>query len=405
MALNLVKSYSTNNDQSPFDDVKQRRIGINCCNLVVGGGERKQKQKKKSRETSVSAMAASPPLSSKFNGISDDLKIILDANMDEAPARRRAREAFKDIQLSIDHCLFKIPTQGLKMDERYEKNSRGLEIFSKTWLPESSPPKALICFCHGYADTCTFFFEGIARKLASAGYGVCAMDYPGFGLSDGLHGYIESFDGLVDDVIENYSKIKEKPEFRALPSFLFGQSMGGAVALQVHFKQPNAWNGAVLLAPMCKIADDMYPPFILTQILITLAMVFPKSKLVPQKDLAKLSFRENVELTVYNVISYKDKPRLKTAVEMLHTTDKIASRLEEVSFPLLILHGEADKVTDPSISKALYEKASSTDKKLLLYKDSYHSLLEGEPDEVIFRVFDDITSWLDKRSMNESNQT
>lgn len=72
---------------------------------------------------------------------------------------------------------------------------------------------------------------------------------------------------------------------------------------------------------------------------------------------------------------------------------------------MLILHGEADKVTDPSISKALYEKASSTDKKLLLYKDSYHSLLEGEPDEVIFRVFDDITSWLDKRSMNESNQT
>lgn len=34
------------------------------------------------------------------------------------------------------------------------------------------------------------------------------MDYPGFGLSDGLHGYIENFDQLVDDVIEHYSKIK-----------------------------------------------------------------------------------------------------------------------------------------------------------------------------------------------------
>ncbi|KAJ1405711.1 Alpha/Beta hydrolase fold [Sesbania bispinosa] len=31
-------------------------------------------------------------------------------------------------------------------------------------------------------DTCTFYFEGIARKLASSGYGVFAMDYPGFGL-------------------------------------------------------------------------------------------------------------------------------------------------------------------------------------------------------------------------------
>ena len=34
------------------------------------------------------------------------------------------------------------------------------------------------------------------------------MDYPGFGLSEGLHSYIRSFDQLVDDVIEHYSKIK-----------------------------------------------------------------------------------------------------------------------------------------------------------------------------------------------------
>lgn len=51
-------------------------------------------------------------------------------------------------------------------------------------------------------------FVGIARKLASSGYGVFAMDYPGFGLSEGLHGYIPSFDSLVDDVIEHFSKIR-----------------------------------------------------------------------------------------------------------------------------------------------------------------------------------------------------
>lgn len=34
------------------------------------------------------------------------------------------------------------------------------------------------------------------------------MDYPGFGLSEGLHGYIPSFDVLVDDVIEQYRLIK-----------------------------------------------------------------------------------------------------------------------------------------------------------------------------------------------------
>lgn len=52
------------------------------------------------------------------------------------------------------------------------------------------------------------FCSGIARRIAASGYGVYAMDFPGFGLSEGLHGYIPSFDDLVDDVIEYYTKIK-----------------------------------------------------------------------------------------------------------------------------------------------------------------------------------------------------
>jgi alpha-beta hydrolase superfamily lysophospholipase len=69
----------------------------------------------------------------------------------------------------------------------------------------------------------------------------------------------------------------------------------------------------------------------------------------------------------------------------------------------VILHGEADIITDPSVSEALYEKAKSLDKKLILYKDAYHSLLEGESDELIFQVFDDIISWLDKHSIRNTS--
>ncbi|KAK3012525.1 hypothetical protein RJ639_009098 [Escallonia herrerae] len=98
----------------------------------------------------------------KFKGVTirEEVLKLLDANMDQVEARRRAREAFKDIQLSIDHCLFKVPHEGLKMKESYEVNSRGLEVFLKSWLPETCPPKAVVYFCHGYGDTCTFFVEG-----------------------------------------------------------------------------------------------------------------------------------------------------------------------------------------------------------------------------------------------------
>lgn len=49
------------------------------------------------------------------------------------------------------------------------------------------------------------------------------------------------------------NSITENPEFRTLPCFLFGESLGGAVALKMHLKQPNAWSGACLVAPMCKV--------------------------------------------------------------------------------------------------------------------------------------------------------
>ncbi|KAJ0771002.1 putative 2-acylglycerol O-acyltransferase [Helianthus annuus] len=326
----------------------------------------------------------------KVEELTGELQEILNANMDDVKQRRRAREAFKDIQLNIDHVLFK----------SYEVNSKGVEIFSKSWLPETGSPKAVICFCHGYGDTCTFFFEGIARKFASSGYGVLAMDFPGFGLSEGLHGYIPSFDGLVDDVIEHYSKIKENPELRDLPRFLMGESMGGAVAIKVHLKQPEFWNGAVLVAPMCKIADDVVPPWAVKTFLIGVAKVLPKYKLVPQKDLGDMAFRDPKKkpLTSYNVIAYKDRPRLGTAMELLNTTQDIENQLEKISLPLLILHGKDDIVTDPSVSKALYEKAKSSDKKLNLYDGCCHALLEGETDDIILSVFNDIISWLDEHS-------
>jgi acylglycerol lipase len=66
------------------------------------------------------------------------------------------------------------------------------------------------------------------------------------------------------------------------------------------------------------------------------------------------------------------------------------------------MHGEADIITDPSASKPLYQKAKVKDKKLCLYKDAFHTLLEGEPDETILHVLDDIVSWLDDHSITKN---
>ena len=41
-----------------------------------------------------------------------------------------------------------------------------------------------------------------------------------------------------------------------LPRYIMGQSMGGAIALKVHLKEPNTWDGVILVAPMCKVSHS-----------------------------------------------------------------------------------------------------------------------------------------------------
>ncbi|CAN1257745.1 Caffeoylshikimate esterase [Linum perenne] len=66
--------------------------------------------------------------------------------------------------------------------------------------------------------------------------------------------------------------------------------------------------------------------------------------------------------------------------------------------PFLLLHGQDDRVTEKSISKQLFDVASSRDKTIKLYDGMWHGLLYGELPENIDIVFKDITEWLDQRS-------
>jgi acylglycerol lipase len=57
--------------------------------------------------------------------------------------------------------------------------------------------------------------------------------------------------------------ISEKPENREKKKFLYGISMGGSVALLLNRKEPAYWDGAVLLAPMCKVLIFPLEPAVL----------------------------------------------------------------------------------------------------------------------------------------------
>ncbi|XP_035833752.1 caffeoylshikimate esterase-like isoform X4 [Helianthus annuus] len=248
----------------------------------------------------------------------------------------------------------------MEYQEEYIKNSRGVQLFTCRWLPLSSP-KALVFLCHGYGMECGDFMKGCGTKLANYGYAVFGIDYEGHGRSMGARCYIKKFDDIVNDCCNYFKLVSGKDEYKNKKRFLYGESMGGAVALLVHKKDVHFWHGAVLVAPMCKIRG--------------------------------------------NKLIYQEKPRLKTALELLRTSMSLEHTLSEVTIPFFVLHGEADTVTDPEVSKALYAQASSKDKTIKLYPGMWHGLTAGETDHNIDIVFGDIISWLDKRSSDDRTTT
>lgn len=290
--------------------------------------------------------------------------------------------------------------------EEYVRNSRGVQLFTCRWLP-FSPAKALVFLCHGYGMECSDFMKGCGTRLANYGYAVVGIDYEGHGRSMGARCYIKKFENIVNDCSDFFKSICGQEEYRDKRRFLYGESMGGAVALLIHRKDPAFWHGAVLVAPMCKISEKVKPHPVVISMLTTVEDIIPKWKIVPTKDVIDSTFKDPVkrEEVRGNRLIYQDKPRLKTALEMLRTSMNLEDSLSQVTIPFFVLHGEADTVTDPEVSRALYERASSVDKTIKLYAGMWHGLTSGEPDSNIEAVFADIISWLDRRSEDESTVT
>ncbi|MCI00154.1 monoglyceride lipase, partial [Trifolium medium] len=129
-------------------------------------------------------------------------------------------------------------------------------------------------------------------RLACAKYAVYGIDYEGHGRSEGVRCYIKKFNNIVNDCYDFFKSISVLQEYKGKARFLYGESMGGAVSLLLHQKDPSFWDGAVLVAPMCKISEKVKPHQIVINILTKVEDIIPKWKIVPTKDVINLAFKD-----------------------------------------------------------------------------------------------------------------
>jgi alpha-beta hydrolase superfamily lysophospholipase len=149
---------------------------------------------------------------------------------------------------------------GVTFHEEYLVNARGLKQCVRSWLPsDDRPVRAVVCACHGYGADAGWLVQLTCIHIAKQGYAVYAIDHQGHGKSEGLKGHVPDMNLVVADCIAFFDSKRELEPNRGLPCFLYGESLGGAIAILIHLKQPKVWHGVVLNGAMCGIGKFRPP--------------------------------------------------------------------------------------------------------------------------------------------------
>lgn len=277
-------------------------------------------------------------------------------------------------------------------------NPQGLRIFTQWWTP--LPPAEIIgivAVIHGFTGESSWFIQLTSVYFAKAGFAVCALDHQGHGFSEGLIAHIPDIEPVVDDCISFFDSFRARYP-SSLPCFMYSESLGGAIALLIHLRggASRGWDGLVLNGAMCGISSKFKPPWPLEHLLSIVATLVPTWRVVPTRgSIPDLSFKVDWKrkLALASPRRKLGWPRAATAQELMRVCREVQGKFEEVTLPLLIVHGAEDVVCDPACVEDLYRRAASRDKTLRIYPEMWHQLT-GEPEENVELVFGDILNWL-----------
>ena len=291
----------------------------------------------------------------------------------------------------------------------YITNARGLKLFTQWWIPlPPTQPIGILAIVHGFTGESSWMIQLTAVFFAKAGFATCAIDHQGHGFSDGLVAHIPDINPVVDDCISFFDAFRARHP-PSLPSFLYSESLGGAIALLITLRKErvgSAWDGLILNGAMCGVSAKFKPPWPLEHFLSLVAALVPTWRVVPTRgSIPEVSFKEERKrkLALASPRRTVARPRAATALELLRICSELQGRFEEVEVPLLIAHGGEDVICDPACVEELYRRASSKDKTLKIYPGMWHQLI-GETDENVELVFGDMLEWLRSRATRAAGE-
>jgi alpha-beta hydrolase superfamily lysophospholipase len=266
---------------------------------------------------------------------------------------------------------------------------QGTRFYAQGWQPAQT--KAVICLVHGFAEH-SGRFAHVAERLGREGYAVLAFDQYGHGHTEGPRGYSPSLDASLDSI--GIILEEAATRFPGVPRFLYGHSMGGNMVLNYILRRKPKITGAIVTSPWLRLGFD--PPAFKLFLAKIMNLIYPK-------------FPEKADLDVTTVSRDKEEVRKYAADPLVHNTARAGTFFEtynagkwaldhanELTIPLLLLHGTDDKLIAFSGSE---EFAAKAPKELITFKPypGFYHELHNEPAADRERVFLDEIAWLNSK--------
>lgn len=244
--------------------------------------------------------------------------------------------------------------------------------------------KASVILTHGIAEH-SGRYEALTKALNDANYNVIRYDVRGHGQSQGDRGKLKSYHQMIDDL---HALVEMEKKLDTKHIFLFGHSMGGIIVNMYGVKYHDV-DGIISSAAPSYFVKDVLPFRIIGY--KWLGFLAKKSNFADDQ----LSRIKEVEEAYINDPLNLKKFYFSLAGNMMVSGVRYLNKnIKKYETPVLLLHGEADKIVPVEFSHRLYDLIPIEDKKIITYPDAYHEILNDIDQE---KVRKDIVKWLDNK--------
>lgn len=263
----------------------------------------------------------------------------------------------------------------------------GAPVAGYAWrAPE---PQANLILMHGlgeYAHRYVDQYSALIPSLNAAGISVFAFDLHGHGASPGPRAATD-----LKAAVRHHRMAREALSGERLPLFLFGHSLGGLITAASVAEDAAGVAGVVLSAPALQI--ELNP--VLRAIAGVVAMIAPAARLVPALDDGAIS-RDEAVVAAYDTDPdiVREAPSARLGATAMSVLDRAWKRFPGWQVPVLILHGDADRLTPVEGSRRFFDTVPASDSTLEIFEGGYHELLNDFERE---RALAQILGWLEKR--------